>query len=110
MTERQAPEKPGWYGGLYWDGANWIQPVDPPRPTQRHVPESPWGWVGGGIGLTIAGFLGVALGFDGDSALVVAVGYLLAGLGTVLTLVGVIALGVRLGGQHLDYERERRSS
>jgi hypothetical protein len=74
------------------------------------VPESPWLWVGGGVGLAIVGMLFVYLGETEDLALAALLGYATAGVGWVAVMVGVIAAGVRLGGQHLDHTRARRSA
>lgn len=104
MTQ-QAAAKPGWYGQNYWDGQAWVPGAVKPPPR----PESPWGWVCGGVGLAIVGMFVVYVGIDGDAGLIALIGYLLAAFGSFMTMIGVIALGVLLGGQHLDYERRRSS-
>lgn len=101
MTQ-QSNAKPGWYGENYWDGQAWVPGAVKPPPR----PESPWGWVLGGFGLAIAGGFVVYVGVDGGTAAVAALGYLLAGFGGIMSMVGTIALGVHLGGRHLDYDRK----
>lgn len=104
MTQQQSHAKAGWYDGKYWDGQAWI----PGAVKQQSGPDSPWGWVCGGVVLTIAGFFVVYVGVDGDVPLVAALGYLLATFGGFMSLIGIIALGVILGGHRLDYERRAR--
>lgn len=105
MTQ-QSNAEPGWYDGKYWDGQAWVPGAVPPPPR----PESPWGYVLGGFGLAVVGVLAASVGISEDADAITAVGYLLAGLGGIMSTIGTIALGVHLGGRHLDYERRRRSS
>lgn len=58
---------------------------------------SPWGYIGTGALLAVVSAFAIAIGMDDDAAAVAVLGYLGAGLASVLTAVGVVAQGVRVG-------------
>lgn len=99
--QRPDPTTPGWYPSpvgnstlTYWDGAGW---TDRTRP--RGV--SPLGLVVVGLLLGLLGGLGVTA----DAGLIALVALVVAAIGSVVTLVGAIALGVVHGLQHAQIRR-----
>jgi hypothetical protein len=78
-------------------------PTAPPSAGVRRAPqpESPWGLVFAGAFLSLVGAVGLVVGED----LVAFGGAILIGLGSIVTLVGIVAAGVRLGMRWARYDR-----
>lgn len=121
MTEQlpKAKAKAGWYDhpGLpdtkrYWNGMAWTDSLAPgstPRDAPRSAaeppaPDSPYVYVLLGVILGALGGGLIALGVAEDSGAALVAGYVAAGFGWLMSMVGIIGAGVRLGMRHAAYE------
>lgn len=102
----------------YWDGKSWTNDISragseraikAAEPAPFDEPDSPVGVIVGGfvVGL-VGGVLVVAGSGEEGSELLALLGAALLGVGSIISMIGVIAAGVRLGIRHGDWERAQR--
>lgn len=63
---------------------------------------SPWAWISAGLAVTVAGAALLAIGTDDGPALATYAGLLVAGLGGLALILGLVAGGVAMGLEHYD--------
>jgi hypothetical protein len=120
MTESKAKAAAGWYDHpslpdkkRYWNGMAWTDDIAP-RSTSKNAPralaknpppESPYGYILLGFIISVIGGGCIGVGIAEGEDLILLTGYLVAGIGWVMTMVGIIGAGVRMGMRHIVYER-----
>lgn len=115
METTEARAKAGWYpaesmpGMLrYWNGDAWVPEVAPRKaPVGVRKPDSPVGYIIGGFFIALLGG-GLATAGASESAGLAFVGFVILGIGSIMSTIGVIAAGVRLGMEWADFERWQR--
>jgi len=108
--------EPGWYAHpthpstvVYWDGDR--SGDTRPAAWMMRKPESLWSLLGLGLLLSLFGALLFVGGFSEDDGMgLMMTGSALAIAGNTALLVAVVAMGVRLGQQHADWDRQNRVS
>jgi len=115
METTEARAKAGWYphtsmpGMLrYWNGQKWPTEV-PPRPERTPImrPESPVGYIIGGFIISLVGGVLIGGGLSDMGAFAAFLGATILSIGGLMTTVGIIASGVRLGMRWALYERSQ---
>ncbi|WP_345463838.1 hypothetical protein [Nocardioides marinquilinus] len=85
-------------GDVVWEAGPGAAGATPDRPTAPGEQQTAWGWILVGFVVAVVGWAVVAAAADdGDRDVLVFGGYVVAALGSVVTAIGVVAEGVRIG-------------